>query len=328
MAEIKRTITTILSKSRYVRGLQCHKSLWLATYGESGLRHVSAEAEASFQQGNVVGELAQDIFPGGVLVPFNGLSFEEQLATTEKTMKDSKVIYEGTFNHDGILVKVDIMRKVRGGWELYEVKSSTSAKDVYYDDVAVQYYVLTGAGVNITKAFVVHLDSGYVRSGKLDLNALFKINDVTAEVRELQPDVKKEIARQKRLLKSGEPDIDIGPWCTDPYDCDFMGHCWKHIPDNSVFDLAGRGADKFALYNQGIVRLRDVPLEKLKGKQLQQVEALLKKKTIVDKKAIKCFLSEIWYPLYFFDFETFQSGIPPYNGLRPYQQIPFQFSVH
>ena len=116
--------------------------------------------------------------------------------------------------------------------------------------------------------------------------------------------------------------------CSDPYDCDFSGHCWQHIPENSVFDLRGRGINKFEFYQNGIVRLQDLSLEDLNYSQRMQTEAFLEKKDYIDPDGVKEFLNSLHYPLYFLDFETFMEAVPPFNGTRPYQQIPFQYSLH
>jgi len=125
------------------------------------------------------------------------------------------------------------------------------------------------------------------------------------------------------------PDIDIGRHCSDPYDCDFHGHCWQHIPESSVFNLKGRGVDKFALYRQGIVNLSDVPKQMLPEHQLIQVEGILEKKNIMNKEKMKEFLDSLWYPICFFDFETiYNVPVPMFEGTRPYQPVPFQYSLH
>jgi len=138
--------TLTLSKSRYIRGLQCHKSLWLRTH-KPELSEESAEAQAAFRNGHEVGELARDLFPCGVLIPYDDLSYDAQIALTQKALKTAKVIYEAAFCHDGVFVKADIIRKTAKGWNLYEVKSSTKVKDINLDDVAVQYHVLSDCGV-------------------------------------------------------------------------------------------------------------------------------------------------------------------------------------
>ncbi len=288
------TKTHSLSKSRYMKGLQCHKALWLLTHNPE-LREESESANQAFAQGHKVGELAQEIFPGGVLIPFDDLTFDEQLQRTKAALTRAKVIYEAAFIHNGVFVKADIIRKVCGGWELYEVKGSSKVKDIYLDDTAIQYHVITGSGLTITKAFVVHLDTSYRRNGELDLDKLFTHHNATKEVLQRQAYVKKEIARQTKILKGKIPNIDIGPWCSDPYDCDFKCHCWKDVPEDSVFDLAGNGADAFALYEQGVKKLKDIPLDQVKGKQLQQVETARSKKLVVSKKGLKQFLDKLRY---------------------------------
>jgi hypothetical protein len=316
-----------LSKSRYMKGLQCHKSLWLTTH-KPELREESEATSQAFVQGHKVGELAQDKFPGGVLITFDDLTFDEQLQRTQTALSKAKIIYEAAFMHNGVFVKADIMRKVRGGWELYEVKGSSKVKDIYLDDTAIQYHVITGTGLKVTKAFVVHLNTGYRRDGDLELDKLFTRHDVTTEVLMRQAEVKKEIVRQKWMLQGNIPEIGIGPWCSDPYECDFSCHCWKDVPGDSVFDLAGIGVDTFELYEQGVEKLIDIPLSMLKGNQLQQVKVALSTKMAVNKTGLRQFLDTLRYPLYFLDFETFMDGIPPYDGMKPFQQVPFQYSLH
>lgn len=208
------------------------------------LTGIYSATETIFTQGHEVGELAQELFPGGVEIPFDGLSVDEQLLQTQVAMKTNKVIYEASFQYDGIFIKADILRKVRGGWELYEVKSSTKVEEVYYDDLAVQYYVATNTGLKITKACLVHLNKTYLRKGKLEPEQLFTIQDLTVDVVALQPEVKKQVAVMKKMLAGTEPSLQIGPYCYKPYECAFTDHCWQDVPDEgSVFDLAGKGAD-------------------------------------------------------------------------------------
>lgn len=317
-----------LSKSRVIRGLQCHKSLWLYTHIPE-LRLESDEAKIIFAQGNDIGELAQDLYPNGYLIPFDNVSIDDQLKMTQKALATQNVIYEAAFSYNGVFIKADILRKTSRGWYLYEVKSSSEVKDVYLDDVAVQYHVITGSGVNITKAFVVHINTAYVRLGDLNLQELFVENNVTREILDRQDAIIKEIGKQQKMLtRKTSPKIDIGSHCGAPYECDFKHHCWKHIPDNSVFDLKGRGVDKFALYRAGFLKMKDLPLDHLKGQQLQQAQVARSKTVVVEKNGLKKFLSQLSYPLYFLDFETFMSAVPQFDNQRPYQQIPFQYSLH
>jgi len=320
-----------LSKSRFIMGLQCHKALWLRTHRPELQDEVNASQQAVFDAGTDVGIIAHNLYPGGVDVPFEGLSVSEQLEMTQAEIaKKTKTIYEATFSFDNVLIKADILHRSRNGWELFEVKGSTGAKDVYLDDIAIQYYVLAGLGIDVKKAALVHIDNEYVRDGDVDAHGLFAIQDVTDSVLERQPVVEKKLKSLRAMLKKDEPVIDIGTHCSDPYDCAFRGHCWSHIPSPSVFDFADIGKPNgFALYKKGIVKMKDVHRDSLGWRQQLQLDGTLRKKTSVDSDAIRTFLASLRYPLAFMDFETtYMTPVPLFDGTRPFQSIPFQYSLH
>ena len=319
------------SKSRFIKGLQCHKALWLTTHRPELQHEVSASQQAVFDAGTDVGIFAQDLFPGGIEVPYESLSVSEQLEMTQAEIaKKTKTIYEATFSFDNVLIKADILHRGRHGWELYEVKGSTGIKDVYLDDIAVQYYVLVGSGIIIKKAALVHIDNGYVRNGDIEANGLFAIQDVTDSVLERQPVVAKKLKSMRAMLKKDEPSIDIGAQCLEPYDCAFRGYCWSHIPSPSVFDFADIGKPNvFALYKKGLVKMKDVPRNSLGWRQQLQQDGTLRKKNSVDSDAIRVFLASLRYPLAFMDFETtYMTPVPLFDGTRPFQSVPFQYSLH
>ena len=318
-----------LSKSLFIKGLQCHKMIYLQKYNPELKDEISDSQEAIFAGGRDVGILAWELFPGGVEIPYEGLSHQEQLDLTQQKIKEGqKTIYEATFSYQGVFVKVDILHKGKTGWDIYEVKASTKVKDVHIDDIAVQYYVVSGTGLPVSRAYLVHINNKYVRKGYIEAAKLFAKEDLTEDVIEKQSFVKKEIKKQKQTLQGKEPNIDIGAYCDDPYTCDFHGHCWEHVPEDSIFDIHGRGIDKFSLYNDGYLSMYDVPKDRLKPDHLMQIEYNRDKLLKTDKKAIQAFLKTLKYPLAFFDFETFNTAIPPYDGIKPYQQIPFQYSLH
>ena len=318
-----------LSKTLYMRGLQCPKSLWLDRKQPEVRTAPPPDLIARWEAGNEVGLYAQLLFPGGVEIPFDGLTRVQQLGATKDLLaKGAQTIYEATFSHEGVFVRADILRKAQDGWELYEVKSASEVKPHFPADVAIQYFVLTGCGIPLRRAFLVHIDTGYVRRGEVVPQELFAMSDLTEIVRELQAAIPAELARMREVLAAGLPAIDIGPQCTTPYECDFLDHCWRHIPEHSVFDLKGRGVDKWDLYRNGIVRMDDVPLEVLNNAQKMQAEFYLSRGERADPGAIREFLDGLGYPLCFLDFETYDSPIPPFDGTRPYQQIPFLFSLH
>ena len=320
-----------LSKSLYMTGLQCHKGLWLHKY-QPGLRdEQSPEQESMLDFGAEVGLYAQELFPGGILITYGDLSHSQQLAMTQDVIAHgATTIYEGAFSFNGVFIKADILHVRPDGWELYEVKSSASQKEDYLDDIAIQYYVISGTGLPLVKACLVHLNTNYVRKGPIDPERLFTKVGLTEKIRERQSDVAEKLTAMRSMLQGGMPDIDISPQCDDPHTCAFHGHCWAHIPQNSIFDFRGTGRPyAFELYRQGMVRMEDVPADALGWRQKLQLDGLRYQKNHVDKAAVKAFLHSLWYPLCFLDFETtYMVPIPLFDGMRPYEQLPFQFSLH
>ena len=318
-----------LSKSLFVRGVRCHKSLYLQKYRPELKDEVSEETENSFTVGYQIGDLAQELFPGGVIVPYEGLSHEEQIEMTAALIvQGCQTIYEATFFYSGVFIKADILHHGDNGWDVYEVKASTGVKDYHLDDAAVQYYVISGTGLPISRLFIVHVNNQYIRQGEIEVDKLFYKEDITTIAKEKQTFIVEKIERQRAMLKGDEPIIDIGSQCNKFYPCDFIGHCWSHIPANSLFEIKGRMDSRFSLYEKGILSMFDVPQEYLSAKQYIQVDAAKTQEVHYDHNAVKEFVDSLWYPLYFLDFETFTQAIPPYDGLRPYQQIPFQYSLH
>ena len=323
-----------LSKSLYIRGLQCEKSLWLKKKKPEVLQAPDDSAQAVFDTGTSVGELACELFCGGERIEYTGY-FSAQMAKTKELMEHgSKVIYEATFCFDGILVMVDILRIDKDGLIINEVKSSTSVKEVYIDDASIQYYVISSLGYKVSAINIIHIDNSYVRGEKLELEKFFYAEDVTEQVKQKQADIPQIISKFDEILsKDVEPDIDIGPHCSDPYNCDAWEYCWRKqrgIPEYSVFDISRLRSDKkFELYKNGVVKFEDIKeLDKFNASQQIQIRSELSGEQIIDKEAIKEFLDTLSYPLYHLDFETFQQAVPEFIGLSPYEQIPFQFSIH
>jgi Domain of unknown function(DUF2779) len=322
-----------LSKSQYIRGLQCTKSLWLYKHKRDLRTEPDAGQQSLFGSGTDVGVLAQQLFPGGEEIVFDHTEFDRNAARTADLIKNGfTTIYEATFIFDDVLVMADILHRGNDGWELYEVKSSTSVKDVYHNDIALQYYVISGAGLTISKAAIIHINNQYTRQGELDLPQLFTIAELLDTTITKQEEVKQELARIKAAVGKGStmPTMDIGPHCSDPYECDFSEHCWQHIPPKSVFTLSRmRSTNKFQLYENGIISFTDIPKEyPLITAQQMQVDAELNGTEHINRDGIKDFLMQLTTPAGYMDFETFMQAVPSFNNQRPYQQIPFQFSFH
>jgi len=325
----QKTSRTGLSKSLYLRGMQCHKSLYLLKHHKKLQDKKKDSQQAVFAAGTAVGKLAQDLFPGGEEISVEDLTIPERVKKTRELIDAGiTTIYEASFEYDGLFVMVDILHKGENGWDLYEVKSSTSVKDVNLHDVSFQYYVLTNAGIDVHKAYLVHIDTSYIRNGDIEVDKLFTIVDLTDSALSLLTSVPLNIKSIRSALSGETPNIDIGPHCSDPYECDFHGYCWRHIPNDSIFSLRGRGINKFDFYKKGIIKFEDLPLGELNDVQLFQAEMHLKRGEQIEPEGLIDFLSSLWYPLCHFDFETFTSPVPLYDGTSPYQQIPFQYSLH
>lgn len=324
-----------LSKSLYTRGIQCPKSLWLKKYMPDVLTPPDEAAQAVFDTGNVIGDLACELFADGKEVPFSR-NYDEMITQTKEWLDDGVAnIYEATFEYNGILVMVDVLRVVPDGVEIYEVKSSTSVKDIYLHDVSIQYYVLSSLGFNVKSASVVHIDKTYVRDEELELGGLFSIVDVTQEVVAMQENIPFILEEFEKHLsdKENEPAIEIGKHCHNPYECDAKEYCWRvqrGIPEFSIFNIFNLGSKKqVELYEQGIVNIDDVPDSfAMTANQKQAVENYKSKDTHINKEAIKEFLDTLSYPLYHLDFETYQQAVPEFKGISPFMQIPFQYSLH
>jgi hypothetical protein len=331
-----------LSKTQFTRGLQCHKSLWLLKDGTIEPKAPSKSQQTIFDEGTRVGEEAQKLFPGGKGIKFKGSTVDERIELTKKYIASGvSTIYEATFKFDDILLMVDILHQGGDGWEIYEVKSASDVyrkkkaggvKSVFLNDLAIQYYVLKGSGLNILSVSLIHINSKYVRDGALEIDQLFSTADLTASVVDIQDDVCEELRRMRETLNGDEPDIGIGDQCDKPYKCDFKNHCWPDgiLNGYSVFNVSGLTiTKKFELYEKGIIEVRDIPNDFiLSDNQRVQVEIEKSGGKVVDKMEIENFLRQLSYPLYFLDFETFQQAIPEWDGISPYQQIPFQYSIH
>ena len=319
-----------LSKSQYIRGLQCHKFLWLYKNNPELRDAPDHTQESLFNTGYNVGELAKDLFHNGVEIKFDADNFNGMINKTKELIaSDTEVIYEATFSEDGIFAMADILVKNGDAWDMYEVKASTKVKDYHIEDAAIQWYALSKA-IELNRAYIIHINNTYVRNGELEIEKLFATEDITERVKDKQYTIEPNLNDMEEALKGDMPNIDIGGHCGDPFGCDFKGHCWKHIPSPSVFNLYWmNGSKKFEMYYKGMMTYADIPNDfRLNATQRLQVETSKTKEPYIDKNIIKDFLGTIEYPINFFDFETFQNAIPRFDNQRPYMQIPFQYSLH
>jgi hypothetical protein len=279
------------------------------------------------------------LFPDGLLLG-GELDFETHLQASRDALATRRPLFEAAFSIPGAYARADVLVPGEADrWDLLEVKSSsnvwedaarTQIQAVYLQDIAFQLYVYRQAGLEVGKAFLVFLNGTYVRHGEIDPQQLFRREDVTAQAEALLPSIPVQLAALSQMLQNEtSPAKVIGPHCHAPYDCSLIGHCWKDVPADSVFTLIRGGAKAWTWWNEGLVRVIDLPTsERYSAAQSIQIQAERTQEQYLDILAIQQFLSGLRYPLYYLDFETVMPAIPLFDGCRPYAQVPFQFSLH
>jgi hypothetical protein len=321
-----------ISKSTYLMGLQCPKLLWFRYNAKDQIPAYDEATQAIFDQGTEVGELARKLFPGGMVVAPGIINPDEVVAQTQKAIQARRPLYEAAFVFHGGYARTDILVPVAGGaWDLIEVKSTTKLKkEVHLPDIAFQAFVLAGAGIKVRKCFLAHINNEFVRHGAIDPQKFFTLEDVTQQVSGLSPEVEEQLDALQRIIGAkAHPEIQIGPHCDDPYTCPLHERCWSFLPEASVFTLYRGGKKSFTLLKQGIQHLEKIPADfALTDNQAIQRSALLAGKPHIDRPALAAFLGQLEYPVSFLDFETFATAIPLFDDSRPFQQIPFQYSLH
>jgi len=320
-------MTRGLSKSRILIHRQCPRRLWLQVY-KPELADESTDQPLT-QVGTTVGVLARQLHPDGVLIDAEDLRAALRKTAQALTAKPRRPLFEATFEHDGVLARADLLRPVARGWRMVEVKSSTSIKEYYLEDTAVQSWVLRGAGIPLREEAIAHIDRDFVYPGDGHYQGLLIEQDVGAEVAEQMSEVPGWVAAARRTLaKRREPDVAPGSQCNDPFPCPFQAHC---IPEREGYpvDILPRGG-KLAqqLKAEGYTDLREVPADRLANALHRRVwQASKHGKPYLDP-VLGQVIRSLAYPRYFLDFETLAPAIPCWAGTRPYQQIPFQWSCH
>lgn len=324
----------IISKSNYTLFKNCPKSLWLSFYKSDVAAPLTMDVLKRIEDGKEVGDLAKKYFANTIdvksLLPDGSLDISKMLELTKKYLKQKGVtIAEASFKVNNLFCSIDLLRVTSEGYEIYEVKSTTEAKVEHKVDAAFQKYVLQQYGLNVINTYILHLNKDYIRKGDLELDQLFTMNHLDEDTSfiEAMHNMKSDLkAIDKLLLTKAEPAETLLTRCKN---CDFKDYCQKDIPVPSVLDVYRLSGYKYL--NKGIVTFEDL-LESnvaLRKRQSIQVHAYLdNKEVIIDKKGLASFLKKIKYPVYHLDFESYQVPIPPCNLMKPYDQIPTQYSLH
>lgn len=322
-----------LSKSRFMAGLQCLKRLYFQVHQPGLAAEADQSASAILKSGEEVGELARRAFPGGVLAETGTNQPSEAVRRTQKLFSNDGIpaVFEGTFQHDNILVRTDVLaRRPHGGWRLIEVKSSTEVKEHYPYDVGIQHYVLEGLHLK-TVPCLMHLNRNYVYNGREhDLNNFFLISNLAGEVNKLLDQLPEMIRQQRAVLSQQDPPaIAPGPQCKSPVRCEFYSYCNPELPEDHVSLLPAISSTKLGqLAAKGITSVRDIPPDFPLSERQRHACRCIKEQTLYIGKGLNESFEALDYPLFFMDFETLAPAVPRFSGMRPYDPIPFQWSVH
>jgi hypothetical protein len=317
-----------LSKSRYLNGLQCPKLLWIATNEPARIPAPDAGTQHIFDQGHLVGELAKKLFPGGIDVPAD--DFKGNLATTQKLLRQRQPLFEAGVLSGHVYSRVDVLRPAQEDeWDIIEVKSSTAVKEVNVHDVSFQKLCCEDNGLKIRNCYLACINNHYVRNGEINPEELFTVHNISGEVMAAGDGIRERIGQMFEVIGQPScPQVTIGPHCTDPYDCS-LSECWEGLPEHNVFTLYYGGKKAHDLYQNGVVNIADIPFDcKLNDKQCIQCGCVSSGQPHINASSLKQFLNSLRYPLYYLDFETINPAVPLFDGTRPYQNIPFQFSLH
>ena len=323
----------ILSKSTYIKGEQCLKQLYLHKKRAFLRDRMPAERLAIFSRGTNVGIYAQELFPGGIDAgPKHPSQYRKAVIKTAELLENGQdIVYEAAFQANRTLILLDILVKNGDSWDAYEVKSSKSLSETYYKDAALQYYVLINAGIKINTFSLIHINENYIRIGEIEKDKLFITTDVTEEVKRRYNQVDENINNQIEVLNGDHsPKIEIGRHCFEPYDCDFIGHCWKGVEKPSVFDVPSIEYDKkFEYLKQSKVLLTLVEEQELNETQKLQINSQLNNNnfTVLSSSTKEKFDKLNPNNTYAIKILHFLPALPLFDNTKPYQLLAFAYAV-
>ncbi|MDD5251122.1 MAG: DUF2779 domain-containing protein [Patescibacteria group bacterium] len=321
----------MITKSNYLHFDQCAKYLWLEKNRKDLLpTELDADAERRFADGALVESEALKLFPEHV--DCSGEKFFDGPKRTAALMATSaRVLYQPAFLVDDLYARSDVLVRAAGGrWDICEIKSSTQVKEIHTLDLAFQKHVIESAGFKIGRCYVTHINNEYVRQGEIEPGKLLVAEDVTIEVVALESQVRRGVAAARQTLASKEePAVRILKQCSDPYDCPLIPYCWRDVPNRSIYETRLKADQLNDLLDRDIVRLADVPDEMLVDKRDHwHWEAVRSGQPRVIREGIAEQLKPLEYPVHYLDYEAYASALPPFDGYRPYQYLPFQYSLH
>ncbi|MEJ2569196.1 MAG: DUF2779 domain-containing protein [Anaerolineales bacterium] len=245
------------------------------------------------------------------------------------TTSTYELMPQKTFTDGDFQARVDVLALDTGNqvYDIYEIKSSTSIRKDYIYDVAFQR-VVCEATIPVRSAYLVLLNKEYVRSGEIDLNQLFIIENLTEESAKVRDEV--AVAREDaRLVATKATPTGIAN-CLKPDRCPCPSLCHPELPEYPIYNIPRLNQKKArGLIGRAVFRIKDIPNDfPLSDRQTLHMLAVKQGKPLIDIAAIKDELDRLQYPLYFLDYETYNPAVPLFDGYKPYQPIVFQYSLH
>ncbi|MBI2573577.1 DUF2779 domain-containing protein [Candidatus Woesearchaeota archaeon] len=320
----------LLTKSKYIIGLSCPRYLWMMFHDLDKIPENDAATQYKIDQGKAIGTLAKELYPDGIDLPDDPKEFTRNILKTKEMLPGRKTLFEAGFLVDNLFARADILLPVgTDEWDVVEVKSSTEVKEEHIHDVSFQKYVYSKAGLRIRNCFVMHINKTYVRNGHIEATQLLIAEDVTQQVNETGVGIEERISAMLAIINNPQPPkVHIGNGCQKGFECK-SEDCWNFLPEGHVFELYYGGKKSLELFQAEVIKIQDIPAEfKLTDKQHIQKKCALSGSPHINSAGISTFLNDLTYPIHYLDFETFNAAIPFYSGTKPYQQVPFQFSVH
>ncbi len=319
-----------LSKSRIISAWQCPKKLFLEKHRPE-LAEVSAHTKSLFATGQQVGRVAQALYGSArsVEIPFNR-NINVMLRETAAVIADGPdfPIFEATFRHANVLVRVDVLIPEGDGWRAVEVKASTSVKDYHLLDCAIQDWVLREDGIPVSSISLAHIDNRFVYRGDGQYDGLLVEVDLTDEVRAVEPTVETLVERAHDAVTGAMPDVQVGTQCNKPYECQFMSSCW---PTDAEYPIAGLGGSKAKLGDYvalGYTDIRDVDAATIIAETQRRIHRVTQSGEAELLDGARQVLMALSYPRYYLDFETIAPAVPFWTDTRPYEAVPVQWSCH
>jgi predicted RecB family nuclease len=321
-----------VSKSKFLAGCQCLKRLYWQVHEPELAGVPDAAAVAIMKQGREVGVLARQLFPGGVEVKWSDPEQAIRIAHELIANPEVPAIFEAAFENGGVFVRVDILHRLRDGrWRLIEVKSTADLKEQHLDDVAIQHRVVSRSGLDLASACLAHVNRNYVfQGGSIDVRRFFKIKNLTQRVERLLPKLTFLLRSELRVLVMPEaPDLPTGPHCTNPVRCEFFDRCNPPLPSDHIGYLPRLHASAAEeLEEMGVESISDIPADFPLSERQRIASTCVQTGQPWFSEVLGKELESLRYPLYFADFESVNPAIPRFSGMRPFDQLPFQWSIH